>query len=81
MKNEIFIRHSLEKFFGKNNEKVEYALMEIMQILNHPLNEIVDEETKEYKPAYIDASEENLHDGKCRFCGMVWYNCLCSHSD
>lgn len=33
-------------------------------------------------PAYINASDSNLADGKyCYFCGMPWYNCLCCHCD
>lgn len=37
---------------------------------------------KEHKPAYIDASDENLKDGfYCWFCGMGWYNCLCCHEE
>lgn len=35
-----------------------------------------------YEPAYLNSNDENLEDGKyCRFCGMIWYNCLCSHNN
>ena len=31
-------------------------------------------------PAYINASDSNLTNGKyCYFCNMPWYNCLCCH--
>jgi hypothetical protein len=37
---------------------------------------------KAYKPACIDASDENLRDDfYCYFCDMVWYNCLCCHEE
>lgn len=32
---------------------------------------------KEYKPAYLDQSKDNLIDGKCYFCGRDWANCIC----
>lgn len=35
-----------------------------------------------YKPAYFDNSPQNLEDGfYCHFCGMAYYNCLCSHEN
>jgi hypothetical protein len=81
MKNKIYVKHILEKHFGKKNPKVEYAMIELEQLANDPLDKIVDEPAKEYKPAYEDATPENLHNGCCHFCRMVWYNCLCSHDD
>jgi hypothetical protein len=78
--NTVIAKHILEKHFGKNNPKVEYALIELKQLINHPLDEVVVADPKS-TPAYIDASEENLDDGHCRLCRMVWYSCLCSHDD
>ena len=76
--NTVIAKHILEKHFGKNNPKVEYALVELKQLINHPLDVVVEERIK---PAYQDASEQNLDEGHCRLCRMVWYNCLCSHND
>lgn len=81
MKNKLIVKHILEKHFGKKNPKIEYAMIELEQLANDPLDRIMDEPLGKYKPAYIDASEKNLNEGHCRFCSMVWYNCLCSHED
>lgn len=81
MKNKIYIKHILEKFFGKKNPKIEYAMLELERLFDDPLDKIPSTSLKKYKPAYIDATEENLNEGHCRLCTMIWYNCLCSHED
>jgi hypothetical protein len=81
MKNKIYIKHILEKHFGKGNPKIEYAIIELENLFNDPLDKIHTVPIKKYEPAYINASEENLNNGHCRICMMIWYNCLCSHDN
>lgn len=77
----IILKHILEKHFGKNHPKIEYALIEINSLYYNPLNNEVNGDSI-VRPAYEDASKENLdNEGRCRLCGMVWYNCLCAHEN
>jgi len=76
--NIVIAKHILEKHFGKNHPKIDFALTELKQLIKHPLDKIFDED-QIIKSAYQDATEANLENGHCRLCRMVWYNCLCSH--
>ena len=76
----IVLRHILEKHFGKH-EKIKFAEAEIINLFGANVIDNPDINLTDlgYKPAYLDASEENLLDGQCRFCEMIWYNCICPH--
>ncbi len=80
------VRRILEKFFGADHPKIEYAVGELDMLIDDPLGKSMQEQltknsTKTYKPAYQNADDDNLVDGCCYHCKMVWYNCLCSHDN